>query len=236
MRRIQAITLFALLLGAGSGLMVSKAQWNYFLRPSSTAARKSMEVDSVSFIAVGGSRTSPTLDEQRELLDGQIRQCATSDEDCSFGRVLLRTGTRSWEGLVGPSSPSAELAVEEALTLRASPFSLALGPTLGMVAHVHEGLSQFTIVGLESSDLANDDHHGYAEWLIKEPAQLEDFVVYYFDIAGLEFATPLRLAGLGAFSCASAVVLLLQALRRRERTKPSPDRERKRGLVHTVRG
>lgn len=212
-RRTTGLTLLALVTGAIAGLATSKARWGYVLGPPSTAVRRSMEVDSVSFVAVRGTRRPLTVAEQKTLLEDQLRRCAASGEDCSFGRVLLRTGTKAWLGLVRPDDAEAEVAIDRALALRAAPFALDPGPTLGMVARLHERGRHLVIVGLQSRDSTDDDYHGYAEWLMDEHGHLDDFAVYYFDVAGLEFATPSLLAGAGALACSLPVLLLLIAVR-----------------------
>lgn len=210
----------ALAIGACSGLGASKARWNYFFSPPAVRVAKDLRVASIAFAYFRGEEPPYELPVAEGLLDRELRRCAAGDDDCTFGRTLLRTATSEWRGLV-KAAPTERPPSPVLSTISQKPpsFSLAEGhPPLVTIVELRDANGhQSSLVSVMTHQVeGDDDHHGYAEWLLTSDGKVADFAEYYFDVAGVEFLTPAVLVLMGMMlsaAIASFCRLLAGAIR-----------------------
>jgi hypothetical protein len=198
-------------MGGFLGLLVSKVLWNYALSPPSVELPSGSAPQAFGLYRVGAAPTVVAKQNRVGELKHEFRRCRTGDE-CTYGRTLSALGIGKLEAL--PELPAHEASDAIAIARRLSSVEFFRQGS-GGVGIVVAFENHHTFVGFQTNELAHDTH-GYVECVLDNRAdasRLESEVSYYFDVAGIEFATPGVLVVLGAL-LAVLIMLVSMALMR----------------------
>jgi hypothetical protein len=213
----RGLILFLVVPGAialGASLVTSKVCWNYWWWPHTVTIPR--ELRPLAFSAYQARPDVRVLDagERTAILDSQIVAC-TRESECNLGRTLAQFRSQLSSDL--PLVPSESIASMLASAAGPQTFYDGTQPGFGMAVLFTDDTC---LLGFSSSEL-RDDTHGYFEAVLS-PCTASPRVIqqrwYWFDVAGIEFATPkflLCFYAVIAYGIAGYAALIIMGLRSR---------------------
>jgi len=136
--------------------------------------------------------------ERNAVLKDAFRRCDIGDE-CTFGRVLAATGSDRWTESPMVGDRDIQSAMASIRKLKLAPFLHEDQKGFGAIAVYEVDGETKTVACFHTLEIANDTH-GYVEVLFRGSGsniEREDSLHYFFDVAGIEFATPKVLTAIG---------------------------------------
>ncbi len=203
--------LVPLTVGVAAGLGASKSLWDYWWVPPAVYIDPAAHPRAIAFFSRWPSLEVKPIADRNEVLGSQLTRCSGGQtEECTYGRVLLQTRNVEWIALPVIADSSVHTAFNAAQRLSPAAFVREGQNGTGVVAIYDLHGETLTLVAFNTAEL-HDDTHGYAEMLLRGSGgdiTLSDSISYYYDVAGIEFATPRVLVLLGiilAFAVAALV-------------------------------
>lgn len=219
-RRIFGWLMSPLIIGIAAGLTLSKCMWGYAFAPPAVRVDPGAEPLSLAHYWLKPELIVQSLKERDSALDNAFKDCRRGHE-CTYGRTLSVFGSRQWLQTPIPSIREVQAALESAQRLSPVSFFTAGAKGTGVVAAYRTKEGVKVLVAFNSYEL-HDDTHGYLELLFRNDVGrpvLQDAAHYYYDVAGVEFATPLFLAIFGtvvAYLLTGVAFFVTRALRARK--------------------
>lgn len=196
--RLASLLFLPAFVGIGAGLTASKILWNYVWSPPTVKVSKAAQPEALALFQKEKEVKILSDADRNDALAVHLRNCQGGGY-CTFGRFLAATGNDEW--FAAPTLPETEVrSILESMIAESPASFLGAGQRgIGVVAtYVGDG-ERRTIVAFETRELWNDTY-GYAEGLFRHSGpdvELLDSIYYFFDIAGIEFATPKVLVAMG---------------------------------------
>jgi hypothetical protein len=216
--------LVPLICGIAFGLGASKSLWGFWWVQPTVQIDPASCPKEFTFFSIWPSLEVKPLATRNELVFDELRRCLKGfPEECTDGRALLHTPNVDWNTLPNITVSSVQDALDSARKLSSSEFLRDGQKGNGFVIKYDLNGQSLTLVTFNTSELHNDTH-GYVEVLIaghKERASLLDFAYYYYDVAGIEFATPGVLVVVGIVlsflitALITAIVFMTKRVRRK---------------------
>lgn len=207
--------------GAASGIVASKLLWGYFLAPPTAQPPPGVQPMALSVVWLRPEIVVRSHDERDSLIRTELDACRRGSEDCQHGRILQATGAERWLEVVGLGEERVARDLANAYSFHPAPFFLRGGHGTAVVAEYGGGKCRGVIVTFNSEEL-HADTHGFVEVVMEDcgpkySATLRASNLYYYDVAGIEFATPAFLAVTGGLllNLAAGLVCLVLFLVRR---------------------
>lgn len=198
--RITLWILAPLTFGIAVGLVASKSLWNYWWVQPIVHIDHAARPTEIAFFWVWPSLEVKPLSDRNELLSNELRRCSGGhQEECTSGRALFQTRNVELATLPTITAIRVRDALDSARRLSRTAFLSDGQQGTGFVTIYDLHGEQLTLITFNTAEL-HDDTRGHAEILLGgsgERASLVDFASYYFDVAGIEFATPRVLVLLG---------------------------------------
>ena len=189
--------------GAALGAEASRALWNYAWSPPRVDVGEAGSPVAFAIFSVDGHLGVLSRIERDATLQRELYRCDTGG-NCTYGRPLTRWGLDELSSLPLASSEQIRRALKVAAADQPAEAARALPVERGAVVVFDRA---FTLLAAETGEIA-DDRFMYRELLVESEEGLPRAVAearYYFDVAGIEFATPFFLMG----SCIVATYLVL---------------------------
>ena len=226
-KAIAAMLIAPLLLGALLGVFASRGLWGYFWSVPAIQLPELSNMEAASFFYAKPFVEVVPSEERSSHIEGGIRVCQITVEDCNSSRIIDRLGGRRLEDLPPVSSQEVVDTVGLARALSPIAFFRHDQKGYGLVVRFSHNV---WLVTFHTEELPSDqgkgfssDSHGYVELLVDRGApspRVLESASYFFDVTGLEFLTPpvlvcgcivvLYIIGGGLF----AVLLAIRRLRR----------------------
>lgn len=222
--RLALWILAPLTFGIAVGLGTSKSLWNYWWVPPTVHVDYAARPTEIAFFWVWPSLEVKPLADRNELLSDELRRCLGGhQEECTSGRALFQTRNVELTTLPTITAIRVRGALDSARRLSRTAFLRVEQQGTGFVTIYDLHGEQLTLITFNTAEL-HDDTRGHAEILLGgsgERTSLVDFVSYYFDVAGIEFATPrvLVLIGILLAFLVTALIAAVGFIARRVRMK-----------------
>jgi len=219
--RITLWILAPLTFGIAVGLVASKSLWDYWWVPPTVHIDHAARPTEIAFFWVWPSLEVKPLADRNELLSNELRSCSGGHQEaCTSGRALFRPRNIELTTLPTITAIRVRGALDSARRLSRTTFLSDGQRGTGFVTIYDLHGEQLTLITFNTAEL-HDDTRGHAEILLGgsgERVSLVDFTSYYFDVAGMEFATPCVLVLLGillAFAVTGLIATIGFLMRRR---------------------
>lgn len=191
--RIALWILCPLVIGSAVGLSTSKILWNYWWSPPTVHINHEAQPTAITFFKIWSLLKMEPLASRNEILKNELKRCAGEQQDgCTFGRALLQTSDVEWTTLPMVTATSVHDILNSAYKLPNTSLMRDGQQGTGVIATYDLQGKPLIFISFETAEL-RDDTHGHVEVLLggtNEQTTLLDFASYYYDIAGIEFATP----------------------------------------------
>ena len=198
MLRIVALVAAPLVVGVAAGLTMSKCLWGYFVSPPTVTISPSCHPAAAAMFRAQPAVELLSRQERDEMLQSQFERCRHGDE-CTYGRTLLATGGKVWLDTRLEDEGTVRQVVADARNTPPAPFFVPTQRGVGAVATYSCPGGSVSLLLFHTYEL-HDDTHGYFEALFQkaDSEYLSKAVAhYYFDVAGIESATPAVLSVIG---------------------------------------
>ncbi len=209
--RIALWILCPLVIGTVIGLSASKLLWNYWWTLPTIHINHEAQPTAIAFFKIWPLLKVEPLASRNEILKNEFKRCAQEQQkECTFGRTLLQTSDVEWTTLPMIKTTSVHSALNSAYRLSETSLLRDGQQGTGIITIYDLQGKPLTLISFETAEL-HDDTHGHIEILLSGPSQqtsLLDFASYYYDVAGIEFATPRVLVFLGNLITFTVTVLI----------------------------